>query len=351
MRHLARSRRDRAAGPAGRPGRSGAARAARCVRREAGGRAGDRKRRGNLAAGLPDGRGDARQPELELVDRRGVAEPAHRLERRSSSARSVIVCGVKRSSSSRERRRTERHEHLPVRGHVVRHAAADPVRARRRSARCRAERDARRRASPGSPRLIVSPVSRASSSSAGAASSTRRCVPSRWAKRSSTGPGLSPPRSPARWTSPCRSSAPTRREVVLFGRPAPAASSPTASGRGLSTTRTSSEAARSIAWVPVSATPILWNMCSTSASRARAARAGRPARRLRSGRHPRPRRRRGSVAPPLVVGVDSRRRPPAGRSRSRAARARPRRRKSRGQSTARRGRCPSDGGRPARRRA
>src|SRR3954463_526937 len=114
----------------------------------------------------------------------------------------------------------------------------------------------------GTPRFTVSPDSWASVFNAGAASSARLSPPSRWAKRSNTGPGATR-RSPARCTSPRRSSAPTSREVVDFGSPLPAASSPTASGRSDSTTLTRSSAARSIACVPVSAMPIWWNMRST----------------------------------------------------------------------------------------
>ena len=95
---------------------------------------------------------------------------------------------------------------------------------------------------------VGEPASASSASSTRSTSGTPRC-----AKRNSTGPGRRPPRPPTRWTSPCRSSAPTRREVVDFGSPVPSASSPTASGRAVSTTRTSSCAARSIACVPAMA--------------------------------------------------------------------------------------------------
>src|SRR5262249_31712242 len=49
--------------------------------------------------------------------------------------------------------------------------------------------------------------------------------------------------------------APTSRDVVDFGSPVDSASSPTLVGSSLSTTRTSSWAARSIDWVPVCITP------------------------------------------------------------------------------------------------
>src|SRR5436190_4921026 len=104
----------------------------------------------------------------------------------------------------------------------------------------------------GTPRLIVSPERSANAFSAGRASSTRLSPASRCANRTRTGPGATR-RSRARWRRPRRSSAPTSREVVDFGRPALADSSETPSGRGDSTTLTSSSAARSIAWVPASA--------------------------------------------------------------------------------------------------
>src|SRR5262249_24598070 len=54
------------------------------------------------------------------------------------------------------------------------------------------------------------------------------------------------------------------REVVLFGSPVVAASSPTPTGWADSTTRTSSRAARSIDWVPVAASALMiWNGRST----------------------------------------------------------------------------------------
>src|SRR5262249_5908875 len=70
---------------------------------------------------------------------------------------------------------------------------------------------------------------------------------------------------PLRCTSPCRSSAETARETVLLGSPAASASPPTLLESSFSTTRTSSWAARSIAWVPVCIAfrPIMWNDCST----------------------------------------------------------------------------------------
>src|SRR5439155_2987102 len=103
---------------------------------------------------------------------------------------------------------------------------------------------------PRTARLIVSPLASASRRRLGAASSTSVDDTSRFAYRSSTGPAVSRPRSPRRCTSPWRSRAETSREVVLFGRPTRCASSPTEGGCADSTTRTSSCAARSIAWVP-----------------------------------------------------------------------------------------------------
>src|SRR4029079_17787916 len=77
-------------------------------------------------------------------------------------------------------------------------------------------------------------------------------------------PGRMLPRALLRCTRPCRSSADTARDTVLLGSPAASASSPTLLDDSFSTTRTSSWAARSIAWVPVIAFRlIMWNDCST----------------------------------------------------------------------------------------
>src|SRR6185312_5622127 len=114
-------------------------------------------------------------------------------------------------------------------------------------------------------RSMVSPVASARLSSASRHSSAMSCSPTpRRARPSSTGPGRMLPRALLRCTRPCRSSADTARDTVLLGSPAASASSPTLLDDSFSTTRTSSWAARSIAWVPVIAFRlIMWNDCST----------------------------------------------------------------------------------------
>ena len=96
-------------------------------------------------------------------------------------------------------------------------AAADPVRAADDVAPVllREVLDAERRRDAEVDRLAGARRACAARAARARPGSRRR---SRCAKRSSTGPGATR-RSPARCTSPWRSSAPTRREVVDFGRP------------------------------------------------------------------------------------------------------------------------------------
>ena len=147
-------------------------------------------------------------------------------------------------------RRAPGEEDLAVRGEVVGDALPDPVRGADEvpAVALRELVDAERRRDGEVDRLagllgervemLVRELDQVTSGSV-------RC-----AKRRSTGPGRTGPRSPSRWRRPCRSSAARSREVVLFGSSVVSASSPTPSGRALSTTRTSSCAARSIAWLP-----------------------------------------------------------------------------------------------------
>src|SRR5215217_2508468 len=113
--------------------------------------------------------------------------------------------------------------------------------------------------SPGTPRLIVSPVASASAPIGRSASSIRlRPTSPRPAKRSTTGPARKRPRIPCCSTRPLRSRAPRRRDAVLFGRPASAARSVSPRGASDSSTSARSWAPRSITAVPAAG----WNSCS-----------------------------------------------------------------------------------------
>src|SRR5215216_3881720 len=106
---------------------------------------------------------------------------------------------------------------------------------------------------------MVSPVASASAVIGRSASSIRlRPTRPRPAKRSTTGPARKRPRIPCCSTRPLRSSAPRRRDAVLFGRPASAARSVSPRGASDSSTSARSWAPRSITAVPAAG----WNSCS-----------------------------------------------------------------------------------------
>ena len=189
-----------------------------------------------------------------LDRRRGRPRPRGRARARRCSSRSR--CARTRSSSldvgASETAAPKARKHFPFAASCVRHAPADPVgdADEVRGVLLREVLDAER-AGHGEVDRLARSRRRAGAATARRA---RRGVDDAVAGARSgaaPGPGARRPRSPSRCTSPWRSSAATRREVVLFGRPGPLASSPTDGGCADSTTRTSSCAARSIAWVPL----------------------------------------------------------------------------------------------------
>ena len=171
---------------------------------------GDAERGDRVAVGAEDRRGEGGEAELELVDRRRLA-----------GAR-----GSSRAARRRRARRGEGEQDLAVRGQWYGHAPADPVRPADEVpaspwARCSTP------SGLGTARLIVSPVSLGERAQRGRGDSTRLALAVAVGEAEEHRPGATRPVA-RRWTRPCRSSAPTSREVVHFGSPARSASSPTA---------------------------------------------------------------------------------------------------------------------------
>ncbi len=196
----------------------------------------------------------AGQPGLELVDGGGVALPAARRRARPRAPRGSRRCGRcaaragRRAGAARRRRRAPCPAPSSAGGRRPGSSRAPRAGTSTRPARC-----ARRRRRGATPRCTVSPVCSPTASSTGRASRAicghGSCSA---ACSANSGPATYPPAG-SRSTSSVRSRAASSREVVERARPVSSLSSVKLSGSSARTTRSTSAAARSTAWVPAGA--------------------------------------------------------------------------------------------------
>ena len=251
MRHLARGRGGRAARERRRLLDEERRELRRCGRRS-GGRVGPEMESAAIAspAGPEHGRGHRGQPELELVDRAS----------RSRARGRAAAPGVSFVAPPKARK------HLPFAASSNGDAPADPVGHADEVGRVLLGEvlDAARTGDGEVDRLagcVGEPAQR------GLRPARRGSRPRRGSRSGAApGPGRSRPRSPRRWTSPCRSSAPTSREVVLFGRPGALRelADATAARRTRRRARAAAPRGRSPACRFASGRLTMWNSCSTN---------------------------------------------------------------------------------------